>query len=128
MRKAQKDPQGWLTNLTRTMMRQLHIAVTNIQGGITLGKIDGSYGIAILDQFRRMKMSPSTLGEIAFLLPQDMYQGNLPLWPSGDKLLPVIAKLSIVCRMYDLLCEEQARRAAVVETTNRSHLSAMGGE
>jgi len=114
MRKAQKDPQGWLTRITKKMMRDMHIIADHWwKNQPTSWNIYELFGRQIRETLLS-DMSPATRGEIA-----DLCYGNLrPIWSSsfinlkwdGRAIVTELAVHAITACMNILLLEEQARR------------------
>jgi hypothetical protein len=118
MRKAQKDPQGWLTGVVRNIMERPQIC----------GLCKESPPPIPREIYRRVGktierilsgMTPAVRGEIADLgLPDGNYTPavNLPCasyvnrGDSGKNIIMKVATVTIVARMYELLREEHARR------------------
>jgi len=102
MRKAQKDPQRWLTNLVKTMMDQLEIWNCQSFDKLLICNIYGTRIKAIV-----LKMTPATRGEIADLAQEDWagYSevGTVNMMNTGKEIVTYTAVRTIIVCMCKLL-------------------------
>ncbi len=126
-RKDTRTPDEKLTDRVRNMMQELHVRREVIRKKVRLSRHDFSSTFCVEVRDKLFPMSPATRGEIADLgdsscVPSDLHvQSYCPRTVMNEMAMMVILK-----RMLEILQEEQAQHDAIVLTTNRSHLSAMG--
>ena len=126
MRKAQKNPRGWLTKQAEKMIHDLHIRAW--WGNFTIRAEDLNclkpetikvkFGTAIV---RKLYLeSPATLGEIAIqglskiqkikgkTSMRDVSSVNLDYYMhNGKEIVIEVAAATIIARIYDLLMKEE---------------------
>jgi len=113
MRKAQKDPQGWLTRLVRKMMDDLRAEdIWSRQAILTSQGISDAFCVQI--RAKLLEMSPATRGEIADMgksyantVADSLACGAYVVsHKSGRDIVMAVAQATVIAKMYDLLCEE----------------------
>ena len=121
MRKAQKDPQEWLTNLVKTMMRQLKVREKwpSLKDAEQIRE-----ALSVIIRYKLSEMAPATRGEIAEMCecysPRNLLErsGAATVF-SGRQIIIELALMVISSRMARILQKEASRGGMVVWEVER---------